>query len=59
MHCKNAAEEGVRNLMKETAAKNQDKTIDNRYYHLNAQEFMDDGSNIDLNVKIDKETVKK
>jgi hypothetical protein len=43
----------MKNIAKDI--ENNDKT--NEYCYLSAQEFMDDGSNIDLKIRIDKQTV--
>jgi hypothetical protein len=43
--------------MRTMALENQDEDSDEKYCYLSAQEFMDDGSNIDLNIKIDKDSV--
>ena len=43
--------------MKNIAKEIKDIDENDQYSYLSAQEFMDDGSNIDLKIKIHKETV--
>ncbi len=52
-HIQNTAEQSVRNLMKELSAKNSSNPTD-PFVHLKEEEYMDDGSVINLSVKIKK-----
>ncbi len=53
IHIQNTAEEGVRNLMKQVCSENE---VDGSTCHLYAFEYMDDGSNIELKITIEKDT---
>ena len=52
-HIQNTAEQSVRNLMKELSAKNSSNPTDT-FVHLKEEEYMDDGSIINLYVRINK-----
>lgn len=52
---KKTAEQSVRSLLKDLCS-HSDEVIDDSCYFKN-EEFMDDGSNLNLKVKIEKETV--
>jgi 5-oxoprolinase (ATP-hydrolysing) len=52
-HIQNTAEQSVRNLMKELSAKNSCNPTDT-FVHLKEQEYMDDGSIINLYARINK-----
>jgi hypothetical protein len=54
-HIQQTAESSVRNLMKQLALQFDGDTKDAVVFR--AQEFMDDGSNIDLTVTVDPKTV--
>lgn len=56
MKLKHTAEQTVRNLLKELCSRSEEQINENQY-RFRGEEFMDDGSNIDLEVTINKSDV--
>lgn len=56
---KHTAEQSVRHLLKDLCSRSEEKSSCDGFFKFKDQEFMDDGSNIDLKVTINKNDVRK
>ena len=51
---KNTAEQSVRSLMRKHASESESKSNDNKITYFQAEEFMDDGSNLNISIAINE-----